>query len=301
MATFPVNEKELLGEARKLANVDKYGWRLPWSLLLLVVLSLVLEWFYSPFELVIGKFMDWSRTTRPQIGRGWELNREGAEAVRRLGQIGEKIDQRRVAGSTLEDWSQVPEMLKQYEAFSVSPKRFLSLYGLLPPRLQEQLMDPVEILRIHTDGRWQRVFFVSEESMTRFYLVDPYNVVLAQGTMSESFFRRWDELNRPVTATLDELEPFIGRIFPASLFFEVVAPSGPVKISDLDARWISGLEGRLTRVGIAASAEGNLRAVGFELERNSKNFVHRIWVGDEEALELFREMSDRSLFGEEDL
>lgn len=129
MATFPASRRELTSAARTVGNMPQRGWLLPWFLLLLFVGAVAAEWVYSPAEVALGRFMLWSRDVRPEAGRGWELNREGAEAMRSLDQLATTTRQRQTAGAGLEEWGEVPALLDSFQVFSISPDRFLNLYG----------------------------------------------------------------------------------------------------------------------------------------------------------------------------
>ncbi len=299
MAAGGVNEARVRAAARRLARPGAAGWWRPWAILFALGLLAGVEWVASPLETALGRLMVWSQPVRPEAGRGWELNREGAEAGRRLGRIVEKSEQRRVEVATLADWSKVPELLARFHQFSVSPARFLTLYTMLSPAMQRELIPPLEVLRVRTGGRWQRVFFVEEsEKKARVYLVDPHNVVLAQARLGEGFFRRWTEQKSPLAANLDSLEQFLGRSFPAEQFFQSIAPAGPVELFSLDPRWIASLKGQLRRVAVAARPEGNLREIAFETATGGKLEVWRTWIENDEAQALFQEMMDRALGGD---
>lgn len=299
MATFPADDKELTLDARQVSGGVDRGWILPWSLILVMLLGLAFEWFYSPVEKGLGEYMAWSRTVRPEAGRGWELNREGAEAMRQLGEMAETTRMRQSAGANLAEWSQIPALLDSFQVFSISPERFLNLYGQLPPALQRLVVDPLQLLRVRSGGRWQRVFFMRERQQQYVYLVDAYNVVLLQGRLDDRFYEGYDRFSRPLAATLSDLQRY-SQVVPAEAFFQALKPSGPVELSPVDVEWITSLEGRLLRVGLANTPVDGTWEMGFEVERNGRLFVHRYWIDEsigqvlENELEEYREqMSER--------
>lgn len=290
MATFPADKRELTGAARAVGGFSQRGALLPWLLVLLLAGIGAFEWFYSPVEVALGRFMVWSAEVRPEAGRGWELNREGAEAMRSLDEMATTTRQRQSAGANLEGWGEVSTLLDSFQVFSISPDRFLNLYGDLPPTLQEMLVDPVELLKVRTGGKWQRAFFARERGRQFVYMVDPFNVVLLQGELTPTFFKMYDEFTHPLAASLADLEQFPALV-QADEFFQVLAPSGPVVMNNTDLRWITGLAGRLVRVGLAAEPADGVWALAFESVREGRSSVHRYWVNAETGRQLFESLA----------
>ncbi len=298
MASGIIRTREFIKRARELSGYNRRAWLTPWLLLLLVGALLLIEWMYAPFEIALGDYMSWTNSIRPEVGQGWELSQESEDAKRKLGEIAEESEAKKAAALTLKDWSQVPELLTKYSAISISPDRFLQLYQLLPSVLQERMFSRIEMMRLRTGGRWQRVFFILENEQLRVYLVDAHNMVLANNELTPQFFQRWQSFREPVRGKLEDFDLFLGRIFPAELFFQVLQPSGLFQLKGVDAEWIAGLSGYLTRIGIAASADADgLHAIGFELEGGEGAVVYLLWIEDQQATALFREMMDRSFRG----
>lgn len=290
MAAFPGNDHQLVLSARRWSGGTAKGWLLPWLLLLLLVFGGVVEWFESPIERGLGDFMVWSRPVRPEAGRAWELNQQGADAMKTLGALSQTSRLRQAAGGSLTRWGMVPAMMDSFDVFSISPQRFIDLYDQLPPALQTMVIKPIELVRVRTAGTWQRVFFVREGDRRMLYFVDPYNVVLFQAKLLDSFFQRYDSISRPVEGYLDQVGQY-AIIAPSEAFFQALAPAGKVELSPSELRWIASLEGRLASVGLAAAATENLWEIGFEVEREGQVLVYRYWISKDEGEELSKGLS----------
>lgn len=280
MATFPVNDRQLLSAARRFSRAEFRGWLLPWLLLLLLAIGGGVEWFYSPVERALGNLMVWSRSVRPEAGRAWELNRQGTDAMRTLGQMSQESRMRQAAGGMLTSWDNVPAMMDSFQVFSVSPQRFVDLYDQLPPVLQSMLMKPVDLVRIRAAGDWQRVFFVREEDRRVVYLVDAYNVVLHQTELTDRFFEREKKFSTPRQGYVDELTEY-PIIAPAEAFFKVLTPEGDVELGPGDLRWIATLGGRLTTVALADEPEDGAWELAFEVEKDERVLIYRYWLPEE--------------------
>jgi hypothetical protein len=294
LAIFPANDRQLLSAARQFSRADLRSWLLPWFLILLLGAATGLEWVYSPVERALGDLMVWSRSVRPEAGRAWELNRQGTDAMRTLGEMSQTSRLRQAAGGTLTSWDAVPAMMDSFEVFSISPNRFVDLYDQLPPILQSMLMKPVNLVRIRAAGNWQRVFFVREKTGERFvYLVDAYNIVLSQAELTDRFFERYTQFSTPRQGYIDELTEF-PIIAPAEAFFQVMAPEGEIEFSSGDLRWIAGLSGKMMAVALSDEAENEAWEIAFEVERDERVYVHRYWLDVQtgqnlhEALKNFR-------------
>ncbi len=295
MATRKLTDSEIRQKISVYCEESKYAWKYPWFLLVMFLLFVVVEFLFSPIERALGEFMLWSKPVREEAGAGWEWSHEGAEADRKLGELAEEIEDRKIAGLSLADWAEIPGLLARYKAFSISPKRFIGLYEKLPKSLQPEIISPLDILRIQTSGKWQRVFFIEDKCDQHIFFVDARNVVLAQKRMTELFFDRWNGIHNPVPASLNDIEEFMGRAFPANLFFEAVEPAGPVKLASLDTDLLATLEGKLVQVGISVESEQGLSVLALEFSRPDGKYIYKFWIEKREARDLFREMMDQYL------
>jgi len=247
----------------------------------------MVEWFKSPVEKAIGDFMVWSRPVRPEAGRAWELNQQGADAMRTLGTLSQASRMRQAASGTLTDWAMVPAMMDSFEVFSISPQRLIDLYDQLPPALQGMVIKPLELAKVRASGNWQRVFFLMEGENRMVYLVDAYNVVLHQTSLSDTFFERYRTFSRPVPGYIDQQEGFT-IIAPAEAFFQAVSRGGGVALNPGDLRWITSLDGRLGSVGITENATGEMWKIGFEIDREGRVYIRYYWI-DKTAGEALKE------------
>lgn len=298
MASEKTGDRRFLSRVRAFSGFDGRAWVFPWALVFVAFALAFVEVLYSPLEIALGEYMTWTQTVRPEIGRGWELDREGSEAGRKLGQLVEENQDRQAAGLNFSDWAELPELLQTHRVFSISPQRFLELLGKLPPVIQDEVFSTVELLRLKAGGKWRRVFFISGAGTPWVYLVDANNVVLAQARLSDRFFSRCRTLKEPFTGGLNELPVFFGRAFPAALFFQVVEPAGPVRLRGIETSWVAGLSGRLTRVGVSEDSPDGVSMIGFETETDEGEVVYRVWVDSGEAHELYQALMDRSLLEE---
>ncbi|MBS1262470.1 MAG: hypothetical protein MAG453_01821 [Calditrichaeota bacterium] len=280
MAAIPRDQRDAVARAKQWASASSRAWILPWLLVGVVAAAGAVEWIASPVENALGSFMLWSQPVRPEAGRGWELNREGAEALQELSELAERTRRRRAAGTTLSDWDEIPAMLDSFQVFSVSPERFLDLYGRLPEAMRERVLDPVQVLRARTGGRWRRVFFVNDMGSYRVYLISAENIVLYQSTLARELFDRLEQLHTPIAGRLRDLDRY-PIVISAETFFSSLTPEGPVRLDGVDVSWISDLEGELTHVGMAERPADGIWELGFEVVRGGAYSVHIYWVKEE--------------------
>ncbi len=299
MASYPVNgAKHLLSRASAFSSLDTYAWKLPALFLAVSFLLVLVEFIWSPLEITLGEYMSWTNAVRPAVGTGWELDQEQTEADRELGRLVEEIDQRQAASATFTDWEKLPALIEGHNALSISPDRFLDLYRALPSFMQDELIAPMELLRIRSEGRWQRVIFRPWQEGVKLYLVNQQNFVLASAQIGDLFFRQLRALQSPIPTSLDDREEFMGRAFPAQVFFRANRSLKAREALAVSGDWAAGLEGNLVRVGVAKEEEHGKRALGFEVEHAGEVKVYLLYVPDRTALELFSQMMDLSLFRE---
>ncbi len=289
MASIPKSDRELVTQARRWAGAGNSGWLVPTLLTLLILVAGVLEWAYSPVEQALGAYMLDSQDLREEVGRGWDLNREGTEALDKLSDMAALTRQRRAAGATLDTWEQIPAILDSFQVFSISPERFLTLYGQLPTAFQESLVDPISLLRSRSSGDWRRVFFVEEDQLYKVYLISADNFVLHESRLSDDFFNRYESLRVPIERNLRELSRF-PLVLDAETFFNALAPSGPVELDGSDIRWISGLEGELTLVGLPTKPEDGMWQIAFEVQQGDTQRVYVYWLTKQIGQQLAEEV-----------
>ncbi len=299
MATFPLNnERNLVKRASRFAEVDRSGWKLPAFLLLVSFLVVIVEFVWSPIEFALGNYMSWTNGVRPAVGTGWELDQEQAEADRELGQLVEEVDQRQYAAASFTDWEKLPDLIRQHGALSISTGRFLELYAALPSFMRHVIIDPVDLLRIRSEGRWQRVIFRNEHIGIRVYFVNQQNFALSSATLGQLFFEQLSDYHAPVPGSLDDNTTYMGRVFAADVFFTAIREIRSRNQFSLPGDWVANLDGRLSRVGVSKEVVEGKRALGFEVDQAGSLKTYTIWIDDQVASELFSGMMDLSLFQE---
>ena len=60
-----------------------------------------------------------------------------------------------------------------------------------------------------------------------------------------------------------------------------------MELNSADLRWITSLEGRLVRVGVALIPDGDMWPLGFEVVRAGRSMVHRYWIDKAEGQQLY--------------
>ncbi|MBZ0266065.1 hypothetical protein K8I28_15515 [bacterium] len=290
-----LSSRELIEGAKKFAQLDRYSLGTPFLWLFTILLLLVVEWFFAPLELSLAKYMTWTRSVRPEVGQGWELNKEGAEAKRKLGQIGQQIDEKKAATATLANWVQLPDLLEKHQAISISPQRFLTLYADLPEGMGEKLIPQIELLQLRSEGHWHRVFFMRGTENLRVYLVDSHNVVLRNKEISWEFFDILNDEENSLAATLDDLPEFVDTIFPADLFFQLVSLGGTIHLESFNSEWLTQVSGKLVRVGISEQFVLDMSPLGFEFETERGMVVRKLWIPLETANQLRDAVQDQAI------
>ncbi len=292
MATFTEDRRELTSSAIRSRSVPPRTWFWPLILIGVMAAFATVEWFSSPVEVALGELMVWSSDIRPETGRGWEFSHEGAEAAQELGRLTSDVRQRETAASQLRDLSEVRTQLDSIQVFSISPKRFLELITRVPEALRNQLINPVELLRVRTSEDWHRVFFVGEAGADYIYLVDPNNLVLYQTRIDDAFYEKYDQVSRSLAARIEDVGGF-AHIVRAEEFFELLKPGGQLVIGSLDMGWITSLDGKLLRVGVAGEPQDGLWKLGFEVNNGGYFLLHSYYIEEWQGRQLVSEIGRR--------
>ncbi len=241
------------------------------------------------------------RSIRPETGIGWDLSNESSEAGRTLGQLTDHLQKRRAESVTIRDWQQIPDLMRRYDAMPLAPSVFIELYRNLPQLIKNELIHPVELLRLQSEKDWRRVYLIKDYEGIRIYFVDPQNIVLAQSKLNDGFFHRWEKIQNPSSIPLDSIDEFAGRIFSADEFFQAIVPAGPVGLSGIESIGQKLLKGKLVEVGISAQTSDQYSELALEVVLPDDEIeVHHLFIPLNDAEALFNELSDKKLLSSGD-
>ena len=150
----------------------------------------------------------------------------------------------------------------------LAPDHFRDLYLKLPQTVANEIASPFALLNLASDQRWQRTYFEKKDTALAVYLLDSDNRVLRQLQIEAALFNRLADKNKPAAGRLAERPQFARRLYPARLFFEVLASQSEDIRNGVIPQPALLLQkpGHITQVGISDEAVSEFIALGFEFE-----------------------------------
>jgi hypothetical protein len=264
--THPQNFNDWL---RRLATLR------PVVVVFVVLLVLMAELRFDWAEQILGRYLVTTNRFRPESGAIWEKGHRTEDARQLLEKIVTDKQAVQREAREAENFTQIAQTLSRGIELIISAAHFRHLYNQLPPEMAAELISPYTLMRIVSEGEWERTFFEPGVEGFNIYLLNKDNRVLKQLTVSADMLARIERGETPRTDTLDHLPQFENRIYPADRFFKALE-----KVSE-DVRrqalpWPENLlksPGRVTRVAISDEVLSGYIEMGFELQEPNRTRV----------------------------
>jgi len=247
----------------------------PVALCLFVGLLLISELRFDWIEQIAGRFLVVTNPQRPEFGAIWEKGHSTEVALETLNQL--VTDRQRVQREAREAQSfvEVARLLDRGLDVVVSAEHFQQLYGVLPTVLADELLSPFTLIRIQSQGQWDRAYFEPAGKGLTIYFLNRDNRVLHQVTVGSDLLARIERGESPRNESLDNLPQFAARIYPAERFFAVLEEL-PEDVRRNVIPWPENLiqsPGRIVRVGISDEILSGRIEIGLEFEEPPRTYV----------------------------
>ncbi len=254
--------------------------RRAFSFLNLVILFLTALVVFSEFrfdwcERMLGHYLTATNDARPETGTVWKTGQQTLEASRFLNDIIQKKQHTRQEIEQAESFLQIAEDLLPGEWVTIDKTHFKTLYQSLPEPVAIRLIAPARLIWILSGTTLDRIFCEGQSSGLSIYFLDSQNRVIHQLTLSDTDISQIRTGSDPITASLEDIDGFSGKIFPAQQFFNAMFALPEDMIPDLivNPDRLLEAEGNITKVGIWNEAQAGYINLGFEYEHNGHKQV----------------------------
>jgi hypothetical protein len=248
----------------------------PMVVTLLICLAGISELRFDWAEQMIGRFLVTTNAGRPESGAIWEKGHRTATALQTLDQIiTHKQNIEREVRET-RSFAQVAKTLAQGRDVILAASHFRTLYNALPPDRAGELLSPYTLIRMLSQGQWDRTFFEPSEQGLSIYFLNRDNRVLHQLQIDTRLLAQIEAGQRVPNESLDGLPQFVGRLYSAEAFFSALEQM-PEDIRRNIIPWPENLlktPGRIRRAGISDEVLSGYIEVGLEVETNQQTRVH---------------------------
>ncbi|UCF93952.1 MAG: hypothetical protein JSW39_07265 [Desulfobacterales bacterium] len=239
----------------------------PVLLTLLIIGLLVLELRFDWVEHALGDYLASTNPMRPESGAIWEEGRQTRRAREALEEIviDRQASQREARNATT--LTQIAAIAASRGGVMLSAERFRNLYLKLPPAIALEIASAYELLRLGSDGRWQRTYFEKSDGGLTVYLLDVQNRALRQLEVPADLLNDLDPGDLAREESLEELPSFAERIYPAERFLAVLEVfSEEIRRSVVPhPEKLLNTPGRIIRVGISDETVAGFITLGFEI------------------------------------
>ena len=247
----------------------------PLVLILLIFGIVISELRFDWAEQVLGAYLVTTNAQRPESGSIWEVGHRTVTARQTLEQIitDRQSTQREARGAAT--FTQIASSLPPGQGVMLSSEHFRRLYLTLPGTIAHEIVEPFELLRLLSDGRWIRTYLENEDYGLKIYLLNPENRVLRELKIPSQLLSQIQRVEVALQATLEDLPTFENRIYPAERFFRALdsLPEEDLGSVVLQPERLLGTPGRIVRVGISDEAVSGYIELGFEIEDGTRRKV----------------------------
>ena len=238
------------------------------SLLMLMLLSsiFILELRFDWMERLAGSYLATTNSKRPESGSIWEKSRHTRTAQQTLEQIltDRQTLQREARNATT--FTQIAANVTPGKGVMLSADHFRKLYLQLSPSIAHDIISPLELLELASNGRWRRTYLEKSTAGLTIYLLDANNRVLLQLELDSVLLGQLKRGEMALAESLDQMPVFQNRIYSAEQFFnslqtfpeEVRRSIVPHPETLLEA------SGQIVRVGISDETLSGFIELGFE-------------------------------------
>jgi hypothetical protein len=245
-------------------------------ILILIILGIVIsELRFDWAEHVVGAYLVNTNSQRPESGSIWEVSRKTVNARQKLEKLVTDLQssQREARGAAT--FTQIASSLPDSQGVMLSSEHFRRLYLNLPGTMSREIIEPIELLRLLSDGHWVRTYLESEDYGLKIYLLNQENRVLRELKISSRLLFQIERVERALQGTLEDLPAFENRIYPAEHFFRALdsLPEEDLRSVVLQPEMLLGASGRIVRVGISDEAVSGYIELGFEIEDGTRRKV----------------------------
>ena len=253
-------------------NLSQWGRRVfsLHSLLLFTILVVFIftEFHFDWLEQLVGNYLTTTNGFRPKSGSIWEHGDQIDKAREAMSQYSNQRRKSELDVQRADSLGQVLNNMDGDQEAMISADHFIELFLKLPPAISHEIISPFRLLYFQSDNRWMRTFLEKQDDRLRIYFLDAQNQVLDRIELAPEMLEYVKRGEVAITMALDRLSDFSTHIYPADLFFDVLAQlEDGVRLGVISRpEDLLRIQGRIRRVGISNVLFAEKVDLGFEIE-----------------------------------
>jgi len=225
------------------------------------------------FEKLVGSYLTATNESRPETGAVWETGKQTSNAHEYLNKIiSKKEDARRNVNQASSFFDLVSGILPG-EWVALEKQQFKTLYLSLEKSAALKIIEPAQLVWLINGSSLDRIFCEGVPEGIKIYFIDSENRVIKQINLRKDDIQEIEKGKKPIIGQLANIEGFLGRIYPAQIFFDAVFKLPPDIIPDLmvNPENLLKMDGKIIYIGIWNEAENGYIKIGFEIETQDGN------------------------------
>lgn len=244
-------------------------------ILMLLIAIFILELRFDWVERLAGSYLATTNSRRPESGSIWEKSRQTRTAQQTLEQIvtDRQALQREVRNAAT--FSQIAANVNPGKGVMLSANHFRKLYLQLAPSIAYDIISPLDLLELVSNGRWHRTYFEKSAGGLTIYLLDASNRVLLQLELDSVLLNQLKRSEMAMAESLDQIPIFKNRIYSADQFFNALQafPEEVRRSIVPHPETLLEVSGQIVRVGISDETLSGFIELGFEFFDGTQHHV----------------------------
>lgn len=244
-------------------------------ILMLLIAIFILELRFDWVERLAGSYLATTNSRRPESGSIWEKSRQTRTAQQTLEQIvtDRQALQREVRNAAT--FSQIAANVNPGKGVMLSANHFRKLYLQLAPSIAYDIISPLDLLELVSNGRWHRTYFEKSAGGLTIYLLDASNRVLLQLELDSVLLNQLKRGEMAMAESLDQIPIFKNRIYSADQFFNALQafPEEVRRSIVPHPETLLEVSGQIVRVGISDETLSGFIELGFEFFDGTQHHV----------------------------
>ena len=232
--------------------VIRRDWWLGIMLLLFFVALFALEFYGKIFERGIGNYLKWQNSTRSQLGRVWDQDRQTVLAQAKVKTIRSLLDSRQESAQGIDSLKALFENTEPSFPLVLSREKFLDLYYDFPGQWSTRMISPFELISIDSKYNWTRVLLKRFGQWFTISFLDSHNIPVHEVFVASDALQEVQATRTVKQGSLEEVGFEKDRIFSVAVFLPLLNELDPKTQQAVfpDPRWFLAKDYSITRIGV---------------------------------------------------
>ena len=243
-----------------------------------VLILLPLEYYGKIFERGIGNYLKWQNSSRPQLGRVWDKDRQAILAQAQVQSIRSLLDSRQESAESIDSLKALFENTEPSFPLVFTRKKFLDLYYDFPGQWSSQIISPFELISIDSKYNWTKILLKRFGQWFTISFLDSYNIPVYEIFVATDALKEVQSTRTVKQGSLEEVGFEQDRIYSVAVFIPLLQTLDPKTQQAVfpDPRWFLAKDYSITRIGVRelqSSKKTSSKNLEFGIEYNTDYYT----------------------------